>query len=299
MYRHISTYMSADTSPVCKLDSHADTCAFGKHCYIVNESSQHVSVKGFHPNLPEMSGVKIVTAAIAYDCPELFVTFVLIFPQSLHFPSMDRHLICPDQLRENGIVVNDIPLLRIPPAHRTPLHHSILDPSSNLHIPLQYDKPISYFQCRKPTFAEVNDNINNIHVYLTSELEWNPYDEQARRDEVLLREQLHRDHKYDIHKLAQTVLGDKVMEINAVSVINRKGNVTAEELAQRWRCGVDTASKTLARTTQRAVRDFTADPRGMQRLKPTVYQLKYKRLQAELFTDTYCGPCTSALSRVS
>jgi len=179
--------MTADTSPVCELDSHADTCAFGKHCYIVNESSQQVSAKGFHPNLPEMSGVKIVTAAIAYDCPELFVTFVLIFPQSLHFPSMDRHLICPDQLRENGIVVNDIPLLRIPPAHRTPLHHSILDPSSNLHIPLQYDKPISYFQCRKPTFAEVNDNINNIHVYMTSELEWNPYDEQARRDELLHR----------------------------------------------------------------------------------------------------------------
>jgi len=242
--------------------------------------------------MPELPGVKIVTAAIAYDCPDSFITFILIFPQSLYFPSMERHLICPDQLREHGIVVNDIPLIRIPPQQRTPFHHSIIDPESKLHIPLHYDKPISYFHCRKPTTTEIQDNLNNIHVYMTSELEWNPYDEVAAKDETLLREQLHREHNYFVGNdfSSQLVLGDRVM--GALKMINRKGNVTAEQLARQWRCGLETAKKTIERTTQRAVQDFT-DVRGMRRLKPTVYQLKYKRLRAELYTDSYYGPCVS------
>ena len=287
----MSTYTTSTTT-VCELDSHADTCAFGANCFILHETSQQVSVQGFHPNMQELQGVKIVTAAVAYDCPELFVTFVLIFPQSLYFPSMERHLICPDQLREHGIIVNDIPLSRIPPQHRTPFHHSILDPESKLHIPLRYDKPISYFHCRKPTPTEINDTINHIHIYMTSELEWTPYDEVSARDENLLREQVHRDYNYMIgHDFpSQLVLGDRVL--GALKMSSRKGNVTAEELSRRWRCGLETAKKTIERTTQRAVRDFS-DMKGMRRLKPTVYQLKYKRLRAELYTDTYHGPCVS------
>ena len=127
---------------------------------------------------------------------------------------------------------------------------------------------------------------------MTSELEWNPYDEVAAKDETLLREQLHREHNYFVGNdfSSQLVLGDRVM--GALKMINRKGNVTAEQLARRWRCGLETAKKTIERTTQRAVQDFT-DVRGMRRLKPTVYQLKYKRLRAELYTDTYYGPCVS------
>ena len=93
-------------------------------------------------------------------------------------------------MRDFGLIVNDIPLLRIQPRERTIWHHSIVDGGSNLHIPLQYDKPLSFFFCRKPTSNEVTDSVNCIHVRMTSEREWVPYDEQAKVDEDMIRESL-------------------------------------------------------------------------------------------------------------
>ena len=76
---------------------------------------------------------------------------------------------------------------------------------------------------------------------MTSELEWTPYDEVSARDENLLREQVHRDYNYMIgHDFpSQLVLGDRVL--GALKMSSRKGNVTAEELSPRWRCGLETA----------------------------------------------------------
>lgn len=261
----------------------------------------------------EISNVRIVTAAVAYDCPSTFTTFVLFFPQSLYLPGMNHNLICPDQLRDFGIVVNDIPLLRISPNRRHVEHHSIVDRISNLHIPLRYDKPISYFICRKPTVSEVNDPVNTVHIQMTSEREWIPYEEAAQRDEELIRESLTNDyqiyatnsfadrhiqilHRYnELHDTPSLPvgLGDKWRHcIASLKSVTRKGTITAEELSRRWRCGLETAKRTLEKTTQRAVRDFS-DTRGMRRLKPTAYQLKYPRLRTEFYTDTYFGPCVS------
>lgn len=301
----MASYMTHLPETRCELDSHADTCAFGKNSFIISETSQSVSVAGFHPDMKEIQNVRIVTAAVAFDCPATLSTFILVFPQSLYFPKMEHNLICPDQLREFGIIVNDIPLLRIPPNERRPDHHSIVDPLSAVHIPLHYDKPISYFICRKPTSAEINDTINCIHVQMTGDNPWMPYDEIASRDEEMLREALSYDyHTYngpDRHlrllkrySSASIGLGDKerYSAISALMTAHRKGTITAEELSRRWRCGLETAKRTIDKTTQRAVRDFT-DSRGMRRLKPTAYQLKYPRLCTEFYTDTYFGPCVS------
>ena len=108
---------------------------------------------------------------------------------------MQHNLICPDQLREFGTIVNDIPLLRIPPHERRPEQHSIIDAPSQLHIPLLYDKPISYFVCRKPTSIEINDKINYVNVQMTGDAQWTPYDEVANNDEYLIRESLMNDYQ--------------------------------------------------------------------------------------------------------
>ena len=63
------------------------------------------------------------------------------------------------------------------------LKRYIINPESNLHIPLLYDRPILYFVCHKTTLTKVNDAVNNVHVYMMSESEWQPYDEQAAQDE--------------------------------------------------------------------------------------------------------------------
>ncbi len=167
----MSSYAAHGNIARCELESHTDTCAFGRHAFIIQEMTQVVSVAGFHPDMKEIQKVKVVTAAVAYDCPFTLVTYILIFPQSLYFPRMNHNLICPDQLREFGLTVNEIPLLRMQPVERTPEHHSIINQEIKLHIALKYDKPISYFECRKPTSNKVADTIKYVHVQMTSPCE--------------------------------------------------------------------------------------------------------------------------------
>ena len=52
-----------------ELDSHADTCALGDACMILQETGRTVSVGGFGKAVGTLDGVSVVTAAVAYDCP--------------------------------------------------------------------------------------------------------------------------------------------------------------------------------------------------------------------------------------
>ena len=179
--------ISGNATARCELDSHADTCAFGQRStFLISTLSDKISVSGFHPKMETILDVKIASVAVAYDCVSTLSTYILFFHNVLYIPSMEVNLLCPDQLREHGVKVNDIPLLRIPPQERTIEHHSIIEPQSGLHIPLEYNKPFSFFTVRKPTRNEVFDSINNMHVTLTSELEWNPYDQRLAEDEIAI-----------------------------------------------------------------------------------------------------------------
>lgn len=93
-----------------ELDTHADTCCIGMGAVILyQELSYEATVEGFSSELGTMRA-SVVSAALAYDDPITYTTFILIIHQALHFPSMSKHLLSPFQLRENGIVVNDTPL---------------------------------------------------------------------------------------------------------------------------------------------------------------------------------------------
>ena len=116
-------------------------------------------------------------------------TFVLHFDQVLFIPTMDHNLLCVDQMREHGVLVNDIPLVRLPPDQRSHESHSLVihgDSSGKVAIPLQFDKPISYFEIRKPTRDEVLGD-DCTHFYLTGSIPWEPYDEATTRQEIALR----------------------------------------------------------------------------------------------------------------
>ena len=74
--------------------------------------------------------------------------------------------------------------------------------------------------------------------------------------------------------------------------VTKKGKIAPAELAKRWRIGVETAKNTLARTTQLAIRDYSHSTGG-RRLKPFAYQLRYRRLNVEMYTDTLIGKTKS------
>ena len=169
-------------------------------------TNQRVTVHPYTSDLGSMQDIQIGTAVLAYDCPLTYQTYILFFPQSLHIPGMERHLICPAQLRTNNVGINEVPLVHTPQNKRCRLTHSIWTnhPDPQLHIPLEMDGVTSFFNVRRPTRAEVNDDRNAIHVYMTSDTPWDPHSQQLGEEEAQLRTQFTDcPHQVRGHKLSR------------------------------------------------------------------------------------------------
>jgi hypothetical protein len=68
----------------CKLDSHADTCFFGRNVLLLSQDLSHkAEVIPFMTDLSHLTSVPIVSVALAYDFQTLFQTFILLFHQVL------------------------------------------------------------------------------------------------------------------------------------------------------------------------------------------------------------------------
>ena len=67
-----------------ELDSHADTCVFGNHCLVLNDTGAQVSVDGFTSAVGTITKVQVVTAAVAHDDPTTLQTYTNLSPSSLH-----------------------------------------------------------------------------------------------------------------------------------------------------------------------------------------------------------------------
>ena len=112
-------------------------------------------MEGFLSSLGSVD-VPIVTAAVAYDDPLTMTTFVLIIHQALYFEQLRHNLLCPNQLRQHGIIVNDTPLYFLLPEQRREDDHRIVIPETDLSINLKLRGVISYFETRKPTQEEID-----------------------------------------------------------------------------------------------------------------------------------------------
>jgi hypothetical protein len=134
-----------------EVNSHANTCAFGSHSYVVQDTGDHVSVDGFVFTIGSVKKVPICTMAVAYDCSGTFDTYmyILFFPQSLYIKGMTTNLLSPFHLRSFGITVNDVPLQHMEPEERSTTQHSIQ--VGDLHIPLELQGIMLGFATRNPT----------------------------------------------------------------------------------------------------------------------------------------------------
>ena len=126
-----------------ELDSNADTCTFGKGAWVVHDTGQTVSVDPFLDSLGSVNQVKVITAAVAYDDPTTYQTYILFFHQSLYIPKLKRHLLCPNQMRTHGVTINDTALIHTPPQQRHKHTHSIIaeaeETFAEVHIPLELE----------------------------------------------------------------------------------------------------------------------------------------------------------------
>ncbi|CAJ1954236.1 unnamed protein product [Cylindrotheca closterium] len=185
---------------------------------------------------------------------------------------MKSNLHCVDQLRDFGIIVNDVPLQHLKRENCNQYLHSLIDENSGLHIPMDFLKPISFFACRKPALSELDEYVS---VEMTSSVPWEPYDPESSRIEQKSRR-------------------DRVeATINGVKTDGKSYLVKPEQLARRWRISLECARRTLQKTTQRALRDWTK-VEGSRQFCPTQFQLEYPRLRADIWADNKQGPCVSA-----
>lgn len=136
------------------IDSHADMTCVGAHAKILEVfEGQICNVYPFNDSYSPMTGVRTVNAAFAYDSED-GQTYILHANQALDFrETMKNSLLCPNQARINGVVIDDIPKF-LDPSNRSTF--SIFFPDQHIRIPLASKFPIAYIPVRKPTQEELN-----------------------------------------------------------------------------------------------------------------------------------------------
>jgi hypothetical protein len=109
--------------------------------------------------------------------PETSEIFVLVFHEALYFgDKLDHTLICPNQLRAYGIIVDDTPR-----QFNSGSRHSIVVPEEDdLKIPLEMNGVVSYFPSHKPSADEL---VNCQRIVLSSDISWDPNDLAFDRQE--------------------------------------------------------------------------------------------------------------------
>jgi hypothetical protein len=144
------SYGSADVSTDrCELDSHADTNVGGANCILIDDTGEFATVHSFSEEQQPFKNVHIGTVATAWVDPSSGETFVLILPQTLYFGTRMKHsLICPNQLRSFGVIVDDTPRQFDPSSS-----HSITIPGHNVVIPLELSGVISHFSTSVNNFS--------------------------------------------------------------------------------------------------------------------------------------------------
>ena len=166
-----------------ELDSHADTVVAGSTCRILELTDKLCDVYPYSNNYEPIQNVPVAKVATAYDHQATGETFILIFGQALFMgDSMEHTLICPNQARFNGVVIDDVPKHLSPNKSST---HSIFFPKENVRIPLQMNGVISCFQTPLPLEREIQDCR---WLVITNDLPWEPLSTQFSEQEAFCQE---------------------------------------------------------------------------------------------------------------
>ena len=153
---------------LAELDSHADTVVAGSSCKVLEFTEKSCDVYPYADSYEPIKNVPIAKVATAYDHPT-GETFIIIFGQALYMgDTMEHSLICPNQARVNGVIVEDVPKHLSPGKSSS---HSIFFPDDDVQLPLQLNGVISCFPTRFPSDHELN---NCRWLVMTNDLPWEP-----------------------------------------------------------------------------------------------------------------------------
>jgi len=238
-----------------ELDSHADTCIAGANTVPLWFTEHHASVSPFIGEYKPLKDIPIASVATAWDNPADSSTVILVVDEALYFGDwMPYSLLYPNQLRHNGVSVNDVPKF-----FNSTSSHSIIIPGK-LDLPLRMRGVISYLPTRKPTMSELD---RCEHFELTSAQSWDPHNftcvpeggiadwEHTRMNAQVSREPIELNENIG-HRLIQVLqlhgTSTTCHEVDAIShnrnlqVLasdTRHSVITKESLAQKWYIGLE------------------------------------------------------------
>lgn len=158
------------------LDSHADTCVLGSNCLLVEAPypDRQAVVSFADPSVGTVTKT-IKSGALKYTSPSDGKSYILIIHQAIHIETMDHSLLCPMQMRDHDILLNETPKCMVDSP--TEEHHSLVgvtDAGDSLRIPFRLRGVTSTIHVTTPTLADYEELP---HIELTShDLEWNPQD---------------------------------------------------------------------------------------------------------------------------
>jgi hypothetical protein len=146
---------------------------------LILHNDQRVPVNDYSDELKPLKGILVATVATLYQDATTRDTYILIIHQALYFGKRLRSsLLNPNQLRNGGLVVEDVP--------RQFDHlssHSISE--CKVRIPLQLEGIISGFESRAPTWEEYNDS-DIPHYEIASCDPWLPASDDFAANELTI-----------------------------------------------------------------------------------------------------------------
>ena len=287
-----------------ELDSHADSPVVGNGAHILEQTGRKVSVSGFTNELGKPMLVDVVNAVITYDCPRTGLSYPLLINNALFVPSIDCCLINPFIMRLAGVQVDECPKFLSPfPSIE---NHSLYFPDTELRIPLQLEGIVSYLPCRSPTKEEWEDEPS--YLILTPMMDnWDPnvgiyssQEESMVNHKGELKEKNAR--KFIVSSvlsraLEPSLLANDLLESVSDNVFSRHrvrsvkslngmdSGLDPAQLASVWNIGIETAKRTIQRTTRMCPRNTTTISLN-KRYGANDRMIRYRHLDCVMFSDT-------------
>ena len=169
-----------------ELDSHANMVVVGANTTVIQETGLYADVNAFADEVNQMKRVPIKDMAVAYDCPYLKKTYLMVFKNALHVPSMHHNLISPFIMEEAGLEVNATP--KIHREEASVEDHSFYDSATELRVPFKLRGIFSHFETRSLSSEEILSCSTYDTIYLTPDSSnWNPSNPAfAEQEDALL-----------------------------------------------------------------------------------------------------------------
>jgi len=141
-----------------------------------------------------------------------------------------RHLLNPNQMRANDVIVNETPLVLLPYDLRNKHSHLIVATTElheELYITLELEGVTSFFPTQMTTRAEVEDTDNQecTHVHTTPSSGWDPHDTTMASHDASLHAVINNDDSYARRRIVQAV----TTEIESKRKITREAKATKRE----------------------------------------------------------------------